>query len=123
VRDRPGDGAVVGYATGYAAQPPPVAAMQAAIAAARTVVLASFAKYGELSDVYEAMASILAWNTMFTPVEGVVTPVSRGWDFGAGYVIFVRMAPARPPARPPSRPPAPCTPPAHGRAARADDAL
>jgi hypothetical protein len=78
------DGGVVGYATGYAAQPPPVAAMQAAIAAARAIVLASFAKYGDLADIYEAMASILAWNTMFTPVEGVVTPVSRGWDFGAG---------------------------------------
>jgi hypothetical protein len=23
---------------------------------------------------------------MFTPYEGVVTPVSRGWDHGAGYV-------------------------------------
>ena len=78
------DGGVVGYATGYAAQPPPIAAMQAAIAAARAIVLASFAKYGDLADIYEAMASILAWNTMFTPVEGVVTPVSRGWDFGAG---------------------------------------
>jgi putative isomerase len=84
-----GDGAVVGYyATGSAAPPPPVAAMQAAIAAARAVVQASFARYGELADIYEAMASILAWNTMFTPIEGVVTPVSRGWDFGAGYVIF-----------------------------------
>jgi len=83
-----GDGAVVGYATGYAAQPPPVAAMQAAIASARAAVQASFARYGELADIYEAMASILAWNTMFTPIEGVVTPVSRGWDFGAGYVIF-----------------------------------
>jgi hypothetical protein len=62
--------------------------MQAAIAAARAVVQASFAKYGDLADIYEAMASLLAWNTMFTPVEGVVTPVSRGWDFGAGYVIF-----------------------------------
>ena len=74
---------VVGYATGAAA-PPPVADMQAAIAAARAVVLASFTKYGELADIYEAISSVLAWNTMFTPVEGVVTPVSRGWDFGSG---------------------------------------
>jgi hypothetical protein len=62
--------------------------MQAAIASARAIVQASFARYGELADIYEAMASILAWNTMFTPIEGVITPVSRGWDFGAGYVIF-----------------------------------
>ena len=25
---------------------------------------------------------------MYTPYEGVVTPVSRGWDFGSGYVLF-----------------------------------
>ena len=38
--------------------------------------------------MYEPMQSIIAWNTMFTPYEGVVTPVSRGWDFGSGYVLF-----------------------------------
>jgi hypothetical protein len=97
----------VGYATGYAAQPPPVAAMQAAIAAARAVVQASFAKYGDLADIYEAMASILAWNTMFTPVEGVVTPDSRGWDFGAGYGECRRSNPN------PTLTPRPRTPQSH----------
>ena len=50
---------------------------------------ASLAKWGpELQAVYEPQASVIAWNTIFTPYEGVVTPVSRGWDFGSGYVLF-----------------------------------
>ena len=80
-------GGVVGYVTG-AAPPPSVADIQASIAAARAIVVASKSRYGDLADIYEAMESILTWNTMFTPIEGVVTPVSRGWDFGEGYVIF-----------------------------------
>ena len=78
---------VVGYVTGSGPLPS-IASMQSSIAAARVIVQAVSAPYGDLSEVYEAMSSILLWNTMFTPVEGVVTPVSRGWDFGSGYVIF-----------------------------------
>eukprot|EP00455_Lapot_gusevi_P054340 TRINITY_DN8690_c0_g1_i7.p1 TRINITY_DN8690_c0_g1~~TRINITY_DN8690_c0_g1_i7.p1 ORF type:complete len:822 (+),score=158.05 TRINITY_DN8690_c0_g1_i7:87-2552(+) len=47
------------------------------------------AKYGAgLSEAYQAMRDVLAWNTIFNPLEGLITPVSRGWDFGAGYVLF-----------------------------------
>jgi hypothetical protein len=79
-------GGAVGYSSGGAA---PVAAMQAAIDDASTRQQAILARWGpELAPLYEPIASILAWNTMFTPLEGVVTPVSRGWDFGEGYVLF-----------------------------------
>jgi hypothetical protein len=63
--------------------------MLAAIAQAQARLAASQAAWGpELAPVYLPMATVLAWNTMFTPLEGVVTPVSRGWDFGEGYVLF-----------------------------------
>jgi len=65
-----------------------IPAMQSAISTARNIVDTYKLRYGDLADVYEAMESILAWNTMYTPLEGVITPVSRGWNFGAGYVIF-----------------------------------
>ena len=43
----------------------------------------------DLRDAYNAQQSVISWNTMFTPYEGVVTPVSRGWDHGAGYGGYV----------------------------------
>lgn len=79
-------GGPVGYSSGGAF---PVAVMQAAIDDASARQQAILARWGpELAPLYEPIASILAWNTMFTPLEGVVTPVSRGWDFGEGYVLF-----------------------------------
>jgi putative isomerase len=84
--DPEGAGAgVVGYYTG---QPTTVPVMQASIAAAKAVQAQEKTRWGPLADVYDPMASVLAWNTMFTPFEGVITPVSRGWDFGQGYVLF-----------------------------------
>jgi hypothetical protein len=106
-------GAATGYSTGAAV---PLADMVAAIAAARAQHEASRARFGpsdDLMDAYDAQQSVIAWNTMYTPYEGVVTPVSRGWNHGAGYVLFVRRTVApRPPAppllllflRPPPRP-------------------
>jgi hypothetical protein len=81
-------GSVTGYSTGAAV---PLAAMAATIAQARAAHQASAARFGpspDLMDAYDAQQSVIAWNTMFTPYEGVVTPVSRGWDHGAGYVLF-----------------------------------
>ena len=79
-------GGPVGYSSGGIT---PVAGMQAAIDAASARQQAILARWGpELAPLYEPIASILAWNTMFTPLEGVITPVSRGWDFGEGYVLF-----------------------------------
>ena len=79
---------VAGVSTGGSA-PADVATMRAAIDAAAARQAAALAKWGaELSDVYEPMQTVIAWNTVFSPYEGVVTPVSRGWDFGWGYVLF-----------------------------------
>ena len=79
----------VGYATGAAPPAGGVAAMVADIARARAVQAAVSQRYSsDLAVIYDAMASNLAWNTLFTPVEGVITSVSRGWDFGGGYTLF-----------------------------------
>jgi putative isomerase len=81
-------GGPVGYSTGSSA-PAPLPDMLAAIAAAQVRQAAAAASWGaQLEPVYLPMASCIAWNTMYTPLEGVVTPVSRGWDFGEGYVLF-----------------------------------
>jgi len=63
--------------------------MQSAISLAQARLASIQSAWGpELAPLYLPMASVIAWNTMFTPLEGVVTPVSRGWDFGEGYVLF-----------------------------------
>ena len=55
------------------------------------------AKWGEYYDAHHAMQSVLAWDTVFDPVDAVVvTPVSRNWNVGwggtdgvlGGYVLF-----------------------------------
>lgn len=88
-----GGGAAVGYCTGPVAVAP--AAMADAIAAAGARAAAIADKHGAaVADVYQPIQTIISWNTMFTPYEGVVTPVSRGWDFGSGYVLFGQWDPA-----------------------------
>jgi len=81
------DGVSTGVSTGSQVSP---AAMRLAIAAARAAHQAQRARFpGDLADAYDAEQSILAFNTMFNPYEGVVTPVSRGWARGGtGYVMF-----------------------------------
>ena len=46
--------------------------------------------YGELSEVYNAMRSCLAWNMIYEPEKDrICTPVSRGWSRNwGGYVLF-----------------------------------
>ncbi|KAL0482821.1 hypothetical protein AKO1_014218 [Acrasis kona] len=39
-------------------------------------------------ELYEPLYTIMNWNTIYHPLEGIFTPVSRGWDFGHGYVLF-----------------------------------
>jgi putative isomerase len=81
-------GTSTGYSTGTAVS---LADMAAAIAVARAQHESSRSRYGpsiDLMDAYDAQQSVIAWNTMFTPYEGVVTPVSRGWNHGSGYVLF-----------------------------------
>ncbi len=47
-------------------------------------------RYPEAPDAYEAMATVLAWNTIYDPVNGrVLSPVSRAWSVPAGgWVLF-----------------------------------
>jgi putative isomerase len=54
----------------------------------RAFLKLSHRRYKANADVHEAMQTIMAWNSIYTPHEGLFTPVSRNWDFGEGYVIF-----------------------------------
>lgn len=47
-------------------------------------------KYGDLSEVHNAMQSCMAWDTIYEPSKDrVVTPVSRLWNRNwGGYVLF-----------------------------------
>jgi hypothetical protein len=74
-------GGAVGVSTGA---PYSVAAMQANVAAAAAAAAAALNQYGELADLYGVIQTIIWWNTIYTPYEGVITPVSRSWDFGSG---------------------------------------
>jgi putative isomerase len=58
------------------------------LSTARQNLLSTMAKFGDLAELFESMHTVITWNTIFHPLEGVVTPVTRGWDFGAGYVLF-----------------------------------
>jgi putative isomerase len=46
--------------------------------------------YGNLSESFKAMQTILAWNTIYdAPNKRVITPVSRNWNNGwGGFVLF-----------------------------------
>ena len=47
-------------------------------------------RFGELSELYHAMQTILGWDTIYEPKKGrVCTPVSRKWNMNwGGYVLF-----------------------------------
>ncbi|MGK7395551.1 MAG: MGH1-like glycoside hydrolase domain-containing protein [Candidatus Cyclobacteriaceae bacterium M3_2C_046] len=47
--------------------------------------------YGKNSEVYNAMQTVLAWNTIFDPQNNrVISPVSRKWSlWNRGYVIYL----------------------------------
>ena len=85
-----GGGPVGYYATASGAPPPSVdAALEACAAAAAACAAAQAAAFGPRADLWEGLSSVLAWNSMFTPYEGVVTPVSRNWDiWGVGFILF-----------------------------------
>ena len=78
----PGNDSVpVGVSTGMVHALPEI---QSAMAAARAATLAPRSAFaGDLAVVYDIVAGVLGWSTIFTPLEGtIVTPVSRGWNFG-----------------------------------------
>ena len=73
---------------------PSIAEMAANIAAARVRAASASAPFGELAEVFDAIASSILWSTVFTVHEGVVAIVSRNpnWagnaEFVADYVLF-----------------------------------
>ncbi len=60
------------------------------IAQSRAELEKSFTRYGELAEVYKAIQTAVAWDTIYEPEhERVVTPVSRIWNMvWGGYVLF-----------------------------------
>jgi putative isomerase len=46
-------------------------------------------KYKDDSEVYNAMQLVLAWNTIYDPINNrLITPVSRNWAANSGWVLF-----------------------------------
>ncbi|MDR2793652.1 MAG: hypothetical protein LBB61_08320 [Treponema sp.] len=56
----------------------------------KKALLEQIAKYGDLAEVFNAMRTCQAWNTIYEPEKArVCTPVSRLWNINwGGYVIF-----------------------------------
>jgi neutral trehalase len=49
---------------------------------------AEISKYGDSGQLFDAMQTVLAWNTIYEPInDRVITPVSRSWS-GGGFVLF-----------------------------------
>lgn len=77
----------VGISTG---RPRDMAEIEGVIENARAHIMAERSDYGDLQEVYEAMQTCLAWNTIYDPLhDRVISPVSRVWNNGwNGYVLF-----------------------------------
>ena len=82
----PGSG--VGFSTGRAYG---LDEIQAAVAAARAAYAASRPAFNaspavgsaaDLADAHDGVSSVLAWNLVYTAIDGHFTPVSRGWRWG-----------------------------------------
>jgi putative isomerase len=72
------------------ASPRSLNAIRAAVSYQKQRLLAQGKVYGDLSETYLAMESVLAWNTIYEPrFDRVVTTVGRIWDrdYG-GYCLF-----------------------------------
>jgi putative isomerase len=56
---------------------------------AKAKVISEKIKYKDASEEYNAMQLVLAWNTIYDPLNNrVITPVSRNWAAGSGWVLF-----------------------------------
>jgi hypothetical protein len=67
-----------------------VAEITAILARNKAAHMAHMAAFEELAEVYAAMQTCLAWDTVYEPEhDRVVSPVSRRWSVGwGGYVLF-----------------------------------
>jgi putative isomerase len=80
------DGAV-GISTGHKRE---LMEIQGILETPRMEHLKHFEHYGELAEVYKAVQTSMAWDTIYEPEhQRVVTPVSRIWNVNwGGYVLF-----------------------------------
>jgi hypothetical protein len=60
------------------------------IGEAKRKFLSQQSKYKEVSEVYDAMQTVLAWNVIYEPSNNrVITPISRNWNVGwQGWILF-----------------------------------
>lgn len=60
------------------------------IASGREALVHRVGSYGDMSEAFLSMQTILAWNTIYdAPNDRAITPVSRNWNQGwGGYVLF-----------------------------------
>jgi hypothetical protein len=77
----------VGISTG---RPRPLEEIQAMVAQHQAELGAHFSRFEGLAEVYKAIQTAVAWDTIYEPEQGrVVTPVSRIWNVNwGGFVLF-----------------------------------
>ena len=80
-------GGPVGVSTGSARS---LEQIQAIVTRQQAAHAASFDRYGNLAEVYKAIQTAMAWDTIYEPEhQRVVSPVSRLWNLAwGGYVLF-----------------------------------
>lgn len=74
----------------FTGQPRDLATITALMKNRRNEQLQRIGQFGEFSSSFQAMQTILAWNTIYdAPNQRVITPVSRNWSHGwGGFVLF-----------------------------------
>ena len=60
-----------------------LAEISTSVALARTAQAARYSTFGELAEVYEAIETIISWNTIFSAVVGPFSCVARDWNWGS----------------------------------------
>jgi hypothetical protein len=58
--------------------------------AAEAALAAGGKRAGGLSEAYDAMATVIAWNVNFDPRVAVTCPVSRTFEANYDFIFFVR---------------------------------
>ena len=84
-------GMIVGVSSGRKRT---LADIQAILYERRTEEEIKIASYNEWADTYKALSSVIAWNTIYDPRQGVFTTISRSWSFGDG-TQTLSLLPAR----------------------------
>jgi putative isomerase len=70
-------------------RPVDLAEIETRISEAGKTLAAQKAAYGDNRDLYDAYQSVFAWNMIYDPLnDRVITPVSRAWCYGQGFVLF-----------------------------------